>query len=222
VKLFATSDIHGSKIIMQKIEKVLQQHQPDILIICGDVLENPYVSRFDEYVQYQQRNYQEFKEYVNSLNIQVFYILGNDDFVDGDETDKCYLTSPQGVFVPFDFVSITPFSTNREVNVEKQRLELSKIQVQSDTIVVAHDVPYGCLDKIYSGRRVGSPAIREFLRDKQPSIWLCGHIHESFGAKRMYDTSVFNCACDPRISKLRGWIIDTNTNYRHTAIRIEA
>ncbi|NLV21493.1 MAG: hypothetical protein GXY49_05855 [Syntrophomonadaceae bacterium] len=64
----------------------------------------------------------------------------------------------------------------------KQRLELSKIQVQPDTIIVAHEVPYGCLDEIYSGQRVGSTAIREFLRDKQPSKWLCGHIHESFGA----------------------------------------
>ncbi|HHV16754.1 MAG TPA: hypothetical protein GXX58_09330 [Gelria sp.] len=82
-------------------------------------------------------------------------------------------------------------------------------------------MPHGCLDQIQGGERVGSTAIREFLRDKHPPIWLCGHIHESFGAKRMYDTSVFNCACNPRISKLRGWIIDTKKDYRHTVIRIE-
>ncbi len=221
MKIFATSDIHGNKIIMQKMESIIQKHQLDAVIICGDVLENPHVSGFDEYIEHQNRNYQEFKEYVNSLNSQVLYILGNDDWVDGDKTDKCYLSSQQGVFIPFDFVSVSPFSTNREVNINKQRYELSKIQVQPDTIIVAHDVPHGCLDQIHGGMRVGSTAIRQFLRDKCPPIWFCGHIHESFGAKRMYDTSVFNCACNPRISKLRGWIIDTEKDYRHTAIRIE-
>ncbi|HOQ09991.1 MAG TPA: metallophosphoesterase [Syntrophomonadaceae bacterium] len=221
MKIFATSDIHGNKNIMQKIEQVLQQYQPDMLLICGDVLVNPRASSFDKYIQKQHRNYQEFKEYVSSLNTQVFYILGNDDFLEGDATDKCYLNSPQGVLVPFDSVSITPFSTYREVTVEQQRVELSQIPVQPDTIVVAHDVPYGCLDQIYSGRSVGSTAILEFIKEKQPSIWLCGHIHEAFGAQRLYNTSVFNCACDPRISKLRGWIIDTEKDYRSNFIRIE-
>ena len=221
MRIFATADIHGNKIIMQKIEKVLQQYPLDALIICGDVLENPRVSTLDEYLQYQRRNYQEFQEYVNSLNIPVFYILGNGDFLEGDETDKCYLGSPQGLFVPFDLVSITPFSTYREVTVEQQGMELSKLQVQPDTIIVAHDVPYGCLDRVDGGRQVGSTAIHELLREKQPSIWLGGHIHESFGTEKLYNTCVFNCSCDPRTSQLRGWIIDTSKEYPHNFIRIE-
>jgi len=127
VKIFATSDIHGNTIIMQKIETIIQQHQLDAVIICGDVLENPHVSGFNEYVEYQNRNYLEFKEYVNSLNSQVYYILGNDDWVDGDKTDKCYLSSQQGVFIPFDFVSVTPFSTKIQVDNIKELAKTNQI-----------------------------------------------------------------------------------------------
>ena len=85
------------------------------------------------------------------------------------------------------------------------------MQIDNQSIVVAHDPPYKCLDKCSDGREVGSKSIRKLIEEKQPKIWLCGHIHEAAGVDKIGNTMVFNCACRHERNELRGWIIDTET-----------
>jgi hypothetical protein len=117
--------------------------------------------------------------------------------------------------ISFELVKITPFNTNREANENKIYYELNKINsefpITCDTIIVAHDPPYDCLDMTYRGEKVGSKSVRKFIKEKQPKFWLCGHIHEDFGVKNIGNIGVFNCACSPEKYLLRGWIIDTES-----------
>lgn len=220
MRIFATADIHGHPRIMERMATFVEEYQFDKIIICGDVLQNPSET-FKKYIKLQEENYKQFQEYVNNLGTPVLYILGNDDWVDGDINDPCYLSSQQGCFVPFEYISPTPADTNREAKRNKMVYELNKLRVNPGTIVVAHCMPRGCRDQILGGTRVGSTAIREFLRDNEPMLWLGGHIHEAFGCQRMYNTTVFNCACFPQYNKFRGWAIEIAEDYKIKAQQIE-
>jgi uncharacterized protein len=53
--------------------------------------------------------------------------------------------------------------------------------------------PYGTkTDMLYSGRSVGSKAVRAFIESRQPAICLCGHIHEAKGLDAIGKTQIIN------------------------------
>ena len=54
--------------------------------------------------------------------------------------------------------------------------------------------------------------MRDWIACHQPAVWLCGHIHESFGTSHIGRTLVANCTTGYfDKSALRGYIIDTDT-----------
>jgi Icc-related predicted phosphoesterase len=193
---------------LEKLQRYLNKNAFDKVIMCGDLLSAPETRTFDDYIQKQAEEYIVFQEYIKTLDGEVLYILGNNDWVEGDVADHQYLSNQRGVFIPFEYVRVTPAHSNREANENKIHYELNKLKVGLSTIVVAHDVPYGCLDRTNFGKMVGSESIRGFIEEKRPFIWLGGHIHEGFGGKRLKNTLVYNCSCDPQKSLLRGWLIE--------------
>jgi len=44
------------------------------------------------------------------------------------------------------------------------------------------------------------------MSTKKPSYFFCGHVHAEFGVKKLYNTYVFNAACDETTT--RGWIVE--------------
>ncbi len=60
-------------------------------------------------------------------------------------------------------------------------------------ILVSHVPPVDTVcDRMFTGKHVGSPALREFLVRRSPSLCLCGHIHEGVGRDRVGTTAVVN------------------------------
>lgn len=61
-------------------------------------------------------------------------------------------------------------------------------------VIVAHPPPRDCrVDRTRSGQHVGSTAVREWIEQKQPSLVVCGHIHEGRGTDTIGPTRVVNC-----------------------------
>ncbi len=61
------------------------------------------------------------------------------------------------------------------------------------TILVSHTPPYGTkIDKLRSGRHIGSVAIRNFIQNHGPDICLCGHVHEAKGEDWVGKTRAVN------------------------------
>lgn len=48
-----------------------------------------------------------------------------------------------------------------------------------------------------------------------PAYFFCGHVHDKFGFKKLYNTYVFNAACDE--STTRGWVVDLE-NGKHEKV----
>ncbi|MDX2004531.1 MAG: metallophosphoesterase [Meiothermus sp.] len=61
-------------------------------------------------------------------------------------------------------------------------------------VVVAHGPPLGHLDKMVTGKNVGSSCALEYIERCQPRLYLCGHIHEAAGEVRLGRTRVVNVA----------------------------
>lgn len=61
-------------------------------------------------------------------------------------------------------------------------------------VVVAHGPPLGYLDKMVTGKHVGSRCALEYIQTQQPRLYLCGHIHEAAGQTRLKKTRMVNVA----------------------------
>jgi len=70
------------------------------------------------------------------------------------------------------------------------------------TLLLTHAPPYGVVDRLRSGRHVGSKAVRAFIDEHQPTLCVCGHIHEAKGEDRLGATAIFN----PGAFAKGGWV----------------
>jgi hypothetical protein len=212
MKIFATADIHGNRVIMDKLNDIVDE--VDLIIICGDIGGKDIRGKtFMQFSEYQKEDANYLCNLLDNLRVDSRFVLGNDDWFEIEHQN--YLKSPELIgdiqFIPFEFVSITPFNTNREVNENKLEYELNKLIADNNSIIVAHTPPLGAGDIIYNGTRVGSKSVRKWIEEVQPKMWLNGHIHEDNTVTQIGRTLVFNCSCYYTDNILRGWIIDTNT-----------
>jgi len=179
MKILLTADIHGSDLAMKRLKAIGKCF--DMTIICGDVTPK-YIdegkSRLNVQKEWLESTFLPLMEEING-----YFILGNDDFVEhnGQRILKGHQVINGLKIFSYDKVLHTPFNTNREVSDEDIWMELREVQeVLNLDILVTHVPPYGILDKVGS-KHYGSRSIRGFTYWQKPKIHCFGHIHESFG-----------------------------------------
>lgn len=191
MKILIITDIHSAP---DKIFSYLDENPVDQIIITGDVTEFGPEDYFIETLN-------KFSEYA-----QVHALQGNCDPKNANELlDKSNIinihdnTSNIGDIqvVGFGGSNPTPFDTPNEFNDEILYNELSKYKdvlgSDSYTILVTHAPPLNTnADKIESGAHVGSEGIRKIIEETQPTLNVCGHVHESIGQDKIGDTVVVN------------------------------
>ena len=85
-----------------------------------------------------------------------------------------YLTKLSTVTLPYNVtLGVLPFSRRRDISL-----------LPHCDILATHEPPYGILDVTYQRLRAGSMSLRHAVEasSNKPSLWLCGHIHESRGS----------------------------------------
>jgi Icc-related predicted phosphoesterase len=98
----------------------------------------------------------------------------------------------------------TPFCTPNELSEEAMARLLDEAWRRAGafaasgaglpTLLLTHAPPHGTrLDRLKNGCHVGSKAVRTFIEKYQPSLCVCGHIHEAKGEDRLGATALFNC-----------------------------
>jgi hypothetical protein len=76
----------------------------------------------------------------------------------------------------------TPFDTPGEYSETEMASRLEKFADLKPLVLVCHAPPLNtALDRIKEGLHAGSQAVRDFIEDRQPSLFFCGHIHEAEG-----------------------------------------
>lgn len=95
-------------------------------------------------------------------------------------------------------VPISPLRTPNEIPESKIK-ELaeagwSQVTKAKRTVFVPHAPPYNTLvDRIGSGKHVGSTSVRQFIEERQPDLVICGHIHEARGVDSIEKSRIVNC-----------------------------
>lgn len=212
MRIFFTSDIHGDYLKMAKLRKV---QDVDMIVINGDI-GGKYRVGLREIGALQKKDAEKLDSVLKQLKIPARYILGNDDWFEHES--EFYLTEPEIIdgikFIPFEWVSRTPFNTHREVNKNEMAYQLMKVNDAKNAVVVAHTPPYGYGDILeYDRVHCGSMEVSNWIAWNSPMVWSCGHIHEDFSAHLMkgMNTYTFNSANREDNNSLRGWIFDTET-----------
>ena len=193
MKLLALTDIHGS---YDTVRTILTSEQTcSAVILGGDLTTRGSVDEARRAVQEVQR-----------FGKPVFAVAGNMDPVDLDDAfdelgiglnAKGLMLDDIGLFgvsaSPF-----TPMHTPYEISEEEIALRAhtgwKDVQAARATVFVPHAPPRDTkVDTIASGAHVGSTAVRRFIEQFQPSVVICGHIHEARGTDSIGASTIVNC-----------------------------
>jgi len=189
MKIIAFSDLHGDTHSAEIIAKEIKKF--DFAIFCGDF------STFDEGLE----------QVANAIGKveNLLVVPGN------HETDKevelvCqkynwkFLHGRIFSYDDFTFCgcggsSPTPFNTPFELDEDDLNNILQDFKkISNKIILITHCPPYGTsLDRTFSGEHAGSKAIRKFIKEKQPLLNICGHIHENAGKEDLIESTRLVC-----------------------------
>lgn len=192
MKILAMGDIHGQ---CQKIFNYLQKNNADLIILTGDITHfGP--SKLGE----------EILNEICLFNIPTLVIPGNCDptCIYGEIENSGAINIHNRTMIiknigicGFGGSNPTPFDTPlefEEVQIYEEIEKLMKqIEDQQIRILVTHAPPYNTkTDLIPSGDHVGSESIRKIIEEFQPSLNLCGHIHEARAIDKIGNTIIVN------------------------------
>ncbi len=173
MKILCFTDIHGSESMFEKIRE--KAKKADIVIACGDI------SVFE-------RDLEKIIKKLDSLDKRVFMIHGNHE--DPSIMDELCKKSKNVAFVHKKVVRVQNlliigyggggFGTS-DSEYERFIMKAKKVFKPNDKIIFAFHGPPSDnkLDLIY-GRHVGNKSYTKAIIKFQPTIVLCGHLHENF------------------------------------------
>ncbi|HSR93663.1 MAG TPA: metallophosphoesterase [Solirubrobacterales bacterium] len=88
-------------------------------------------------------------------------------------------------------IPVTPWEWSFDLDDESAAEMLAPCP--QGAVLVLHSPPKGHCDSTGSGDHFGSPALLQAIEEKQPSLSVCGHIHESWGCdSRVGETPIRN------------------------------
>ena len=188
MRVYAVSDIHGRSARIAQIRKNIEEHNPDVLVVAGDIT--------------HYRGHRAVVSRLNEMGLPVLAVRGNTDLPIVDRllgalprTQSLHLTETVLNEVSFTGVSgaiPVPFRTRLRW-IEKPVLERMVSLVQGHCVLVAHPPPWGTLDEVLGRFHAGCRGLHRIVLEQQPRMLICGHIHERHGTARLGETLVVNC-----------------------------
>ncbi len=194
MRILATTDFHGhDQAFHMTSAKAIESHA-DVVAVCGDVTHFGSMERVSELLNL-----------LREAPCVVLFIPGNCDppQLAKEEVEGLKLIHGKCERVrSVDFLGVggsspSPFNTPFELG----EVELAGILEEAykhcesggKLVLVSHDPPKDTkVDMTCNGEHVGSSSVREFIERVNPTIVLCGHIHEAAGVDRIGDTILVN------------------------------
>ena len=212
MKILAIGDPHGK--LPKNLSSLVKKNKIDVIVCIGDI--GPVKRHKDGTGYVDLKKSKEIAKRLSSLKTPVIILKGNmfrgkegarffNNLIKNrknmhyKEVGKLKIKDKQ--FILFDMVwekwaySHLPASNLKILarGNDKREIKLNKLLKESkDPIVVSHAPPYGYVDKIKSGKHVGSKILLKAIKKHQPPLVLCGHIHEAKGKAKIGKTKVYN------------------------------
>lgn len=177
VRLLVISDIHGSEKAINPITAAYHNHEPDILVICGDI------TNFG--------TKEEAVSILDKLPMDPIGVTGNCDTNTGiseayDEVDGTNIH-----LVPVELHGIRFLGLSGSKYSSKELDEFEKMASLGDVFVL-HSPPYGFLDETSHGKHIGERGLLQIIEKNSPRLVLSGHVHESRGVEDDGETIYLN------------------------------
>jgi len=195
MKVLATADFHGNLEAAKRAALKAKNIGADVVIVCGDI------THFGSF-----KDAEIMLSPLTALKLPLLYVPGNCDPPSLLEREienakllhgKCQTIGNLSFIgagsVPIDRVHPSPLEVSDEEIFTALTQGLKQCESPDFVIVATHSPPiYTKLDVAYFGGHVGSPSLRRFIEQNQPSVVFCGHIHEARGIDYIGDTLVAN------------------------------
>lgn len=209
MRILAASDIHGNLETYRWIVGVADSRRPELVVLAGDLLGSG--DGDDTIEEAQRRDAVRLVSILGAVSVPVFYIMGNDDWVELAPPSERIRSLHGGrvAHAGFNFVGYQctlPFMGGvNERSEDAIASELSRLEGLMDerTILVTHSPAAGVLDSTLLGP-AGSVSIRDAIRRRGVRAHIHGHIHGSFGREGCH----FNVAAG---RERRAMLIDLNS-----------
>jgi Icc-related predicted phosphoesterase len=194
MKILAVSDFHGSVKASERAVLKAKDINADVIVVCGDI------THFGS-----PEDAEEVLSPLTALKLPVLFVPGNcdphsllDAKIEGANCihGKCEIYGGVSFIgaasLPLDRVHPSPWEISEEEILEALNEGSKQCTSRQRLVVVAHSPPINTkLDLAYAGH-VGSPSLRLFIEQKQPSVVFCGHIHEARGIDYIGETLIVN------------------------------
>ncbi len=192
MKILAVGDVHGN---YKTIIEYLKNNKVDLVIITGDITQFGPAELGEEILNE-----------ISSFDTPVLAIPGNCDpesIHSKIENSKAVNIHGRSLIIKdigicgFGGSNPTPFNTPLEFEEVQIYDEASKvikgISKKKISLFITHAPPYGTkADLLPSGEHAGSTSIRKIIEKYQPTLNVCGHIHESVGVDKIGKTKIVN------------------------------
>ena len=217
MKILALGDPHGK--LPKNLDSIIKSNKIEIIVCIGEVF--PIKKKKHNMGNADLKKGEKILEKLCSYKIPMIFFKGN-MFLSGEFAKyfrgliKKYKSkysnlkykrlgklSIKGInFILFDMIYekhshsfLSRYFTDEIKN--KKRLErLNKLLKENkNAILLSHAPPYRYLDKIYSGKHIGSKFLLKAIKKNSPKLVLCGHIHEAKGKTKIRKTEIYNLGC---------------------------
>ncbi len=192
MKILVMGDAHGQ---CQNIFNYLHKNRVDLIIFTGDI------THFGP-----EKLGEEILNEICVFDILTLAIPGNCDPISiyGEiENSNAINIHNKSIVIKnigicgFGGSNVTPFNTPlefAEIQIYSQLEKImNEIKDQEIKILVTHAPPYNTkTDVLPSGDHVGSESLRRIIEEYQPTLNVCGHIHESRAIDKIGDTVILN------------------------------
>jgi len=192
MKIIAITDLHGN---IKPIITYLKDNKVDLIIIAGDIT-NFGPPELGE----------DLLNEISSFGVPVLAIPGNCDpesiHVNIDQSQAINIHARNMIIknigiCGFGGSNPTPFDTPLEFEeiqiYDEAKKAINGIENEEITLFITHAPPYGTkTDLLPSGAHVGSKSLRKIIEEMQPTLNICGHIHEARGTDKIGNTTIVN------------------------------
>jgi len=188
MKLLAAADFHGDLEIYGWLVQCAREYRPDAVILGGDLL----AARPDHPGPIQASHGEcasRVVELLSTIDVPVFYIMGNDDMVDLDppagavqsvHNKRVELHGFNVVGYQFSLPFMGGINEKPEADIRTD-LEQLESMIDERTVFVTHSPAYGVRDLGILDRHAGSTSIADVIERRNPVAHIHGHIHSQFG-----------------------------------------
>jgi uncharacterized protein len=178
MRILAFSDLHGDEAAFESLKAMAADY--DHVFGCGDFSHSA-----------------SFAEEIMEIS-NCFYIPGN---WDDARVSELLSSGPRSVHgrrvelgdglnvVGFGYGIPGPFDTYGERSEEEFLSAMSKLPIDSNTLLLLHCPPRGYFDEVH-GNHAGSVSILEVITAKKPLAAFFGHIHEHSGTQALGPTTL--------------------------------